>query len=135
VDDQFALARIDQACDTVTVGDYLEPLSIAALPASVADEAGAPNFADRGSVLFGADLRQVFGDGDVLAINRGSAHGVAAGSRFALYRDSQDGLPLGEVGEAVVVDVTESASRAVVVRVRDFVTAGDVAVMRAATKP
>ena len=86
-------------------------------------------------MLFGADLRNVFGDGDVLAINRGSAQGVTPGARFALYRDPQNGLPLSDLGDAVVIDVTEGTARAVVVRVRDFVSAGDVAVMRGPAQP
>jgi hypothetical protein len=131
VDDRFALARIDRACDVVMVGDYLEPITMPTIEAAAAS--GEPNFSDRASVLFGTDLRQSFGDGDVLAINRGSAHGVARGSRFALYRDRRNGLPLGELGEAIVVDVQEGTSRAVVVRVRDFVSSGDVAVMRGPT--
>ena len=130
VDDRFALARIDRACDVVMVGDYLEPITMPVIQAPTA--AGEPNFSDRASVLFGTDLRHTFGDGDVLTINRGSAQGVTRGSRFALYRDRQNGLPLGELGEAVVVDVQEGTARAVVVRVRDFVSSGDVAVMRAA---
>lgn len=133
VDDRFALARIERACDGVMVGDYLEPITMPTIQAVSA--AGAPNFADRASVLFGTDLRQVFGDGDVLAINRGSAQGVTRGTRFALYRDGHNGLPLGELGEAVVIDVTEGTSRAVLVRVRDFVSSGDVAVMRGPAQP
>jgi hypothetical protein len=133
VDENFALARIDRACDGVLVGDYLEPLALPALQAPAT--AGAPNFADRASVLFGPDLRNVFADGDVLAINRGSAQGVTPGARFALYRDPQNGLPLSDLGEAVVIDVTEGTARAVVVRVRDFVSAGDVAVMRGPAQP
>jgi len=35
----------------------------------------------------------------------------------------------------VVIDVTEGTARAVVVRVRDFVSAGDVAVMRGPAQP
>ena len=133
VDERFALARIDRACDGVMVGDYLEPITMPTIDAAA--PAGAPDFSDRASVLFGTDLRNTFGDGDVLAINRGSAQGVARGTRFALYRDRHNGLPLGELGEAVVIDVTEGTSRAVVVRVRDFVATGDVAVMRGPTQP
>jgi hypothetical protein len=133
VDDRFALARIERACDAVMVGDYLEPITMPTLQAPAA--AGAPNFSDRASVLFGADLRSIFGDGDVLAINRGSAQGVARGTRFALYRDGHNGLPLGELGEAVVIDVTEGTARAVVLRARDFVSTGDVAVMRGPSQP
>jgi hypothetical protein len=128
VDEQFALARIERACDYVLVGDYLEPLVLPALP--VVEKAGPPDFGDRGRVLFGPDLRTVFADGDLLAIDRGAIHGVAPGTRFALYRDPSNGLPLTELGEAVVIETGETASRAVIVRVLDVVTAGDVAVRR-----
>ena len=40
VDDRFALARIDRACDGVMVGDYLEPITMPTIQAASA--AGAP---------------------------------------------------------------------------------------------
>ena len=43
-------------------------------------------------VMFGRDLREDFGDGDVVAINRGSKDGVTPGTRFSLY-GSQGGSP------------------------------------------
>lgn len=133
VDERFALARIDRACAQVLVGDYLEPLALPSLPAAA--RAGEPDFADRATVLFGSDLRTVFGDGDLLAINRGTNQGVVPGTRFALYRDPQNGLPLSELGEAVVVEADENGSRAVVARAFDVVTAGDVAVRRQPAQP
>ena len=125
------------------VGDYLAPVALPALPAPSA--AGAPDFDDRAMVVFGRDLREVFGDGDILNINRGSSHGVTPGMRFALFHSpnadvlsharwrharsrARKGMPLSERGEAVVLDVTENTSRAVVVRVREFIQLGDTAV-------
>ncbi|MEZ5289189.1 MAG: hypothetical protein R2712_31170 [Vicinamibacterales bacterium] len=89
-----------------------------------------PDFDDRAHVLFGGDMRREFGDGDLVSIDRGASQGVVAGTRFALYRDPRNGLPLSELGEAVVVEVGETASRAVLVKVSDVVSAGDVAVRR-----
>jgi hypothetical protein len=126
IDERFALARIVKACDQVEVGDVLAPVQMTPLPAAAA--AGQPDFNDRAAVLFGRDLREVFGDGDVLSINRGSNHGITPGTRFALYHNPKNGMPLSERGEAVVLDVTETTSRAVVVRVREFVSIGDTAV-------
>ncbi len=144
IDEQFALARIVKACDQVQVGDYLAPVALPALPAPSA--AGAPDFDDRAMVVFGRDLREVFGDGDILNINRGSSHGITPGMRFALFHTPnrgmfyrmpgggmpdhvpEGGMPLSERGEAVVLDVTENTSRAVVVRVREFIQLGDTAV-------
>jgi len=133
VDERFALARVDRACDRVLVGDYLEPAVLPALPTAAA--AGAPDFDDRASVLFGPDLRRVFADGDLLAINRGTSHGVVPGTRFALYRDPHNGLPLSELGEAVVVEAGATSSRAIVEKVSDVVSAGDVAVRRQPAQP
>lgn len=133
VDANFAIARVSRACDHVRVGDYLEPLALQPIPAPAA--AGAPNFADRATVLFGRDLQQMFGDGDILAIDRGTAQGVTPGSRFAIYRDPRNGLPLTELGEAVVIDAGDNWSRAVVQRAFDVITGGDVAVLRGAAQP
>jgi hypothetical protein len=142
IDARFALARVVKACDQIEVGDLLEPAVIPALPAAAA--MGPENFDDRAMVMIGRDLREDFGDGDVLAINRGSKDGVTPGTRFSLYRVQQGGslyntvgtnLPMSERGEAVVLDVTETTSRAVLVRVRDVVHSGDVAVRRTAGKP
>ena len=144
IDERFALARIVKACDQVQVGDYLAPVAVPALPAPTA--AGAPDFDDRAMVMFGRDLREMFGDGDILTINRGSTHGVTPGTRFALFHSPErgtlyrmpaggaidhvpaKGMPLSERGEAVVLDVTENTSRAIVVRVREFIQLGDTAV-------
>jgi len=135
VDERFALARVESACDTVMVGDYLEPLSLPTLPTPA--DAGKPDFDERAAVLFGADRRETFGDGDVLTINRGTAQGVVNGARFAIYRDPKQGLrlPLVELGEAVVVDVSESVSKAVLVKVSDLVQVGDTAVPRGPAQP
>ncbi len=135
VNDGFALARVESACDTVNVGDYLEPLEMPTLPTAAGG--GTPNFDDRALVLTGVDRRRAFGDGDVLTINRGSSHGVAPGARFAIFRDPAQGfrLPLVQVGEAVVLEVRESISKAVLVQVTDRVESGDVAVPRGPAQP
>jgi hypothetical protein len=130
VDDRFALARVDQACDTVDIGDHLEPLVIPDLPAA-APAGGRANFADRAQVIFGKDRRLVFGDGDLFSIDRGTNNGVTPGTRVAIYRDRQNGLPLVEIGEAVIVETSADTSRAVLVRVSDMVQAGDIAVLKA----
>lgn len=142
IDARFALARVVKACDQVEVGDLLEPAVVEPLPTAAA--MGPENFDDRAMVMFGRDLREAFGDGDVLSINRGSKDGVTPGTRFSLYSVQrgtvlytvQAGtLPMSERGEAVVVEVGETTSRAVVVRVRDTVRSGDVAVRRTAGQP
>lgn len=128
--DQFnALAMVDYACDSIELGDYLEPYVEVVLPTS-ADPAGAPMFDDRANVLFGTDTRTTFGDGDTLSIDRGTVHGVKLGARFQIYRGKQYGLPLVYVADAVVMEQGELTSKVVLVRVKDVVEAGDVVVAR-----
>jgi hypothetical protein len=129
VDDLNALAVIDFACDGIEPGDYLEPFVDLVLP-TAAEPMGEPNFADRANILFGADQRWNFGDGDTFSIDRGTVHGVAAGARFAIYRDRKDGLPLVYVGDAVVMEQGELTSKVVLVRVKDLIQVGDVVVPR-----
>jgi hypothetical protein len=89
-----------------------------------------PDFSDRGSVLFGSDNRLIFGDGDITSIDRGTVHGVVPGSRYALYRDRKDGMPLVYIGEAVVLTTGESTSKVMVTKALDAISTGDVAVPR-----
>lgn len=131
VSEATSLAHVDFSCDSIEPGDYLEAYVQPELPASV-QPMGEPRFDDRATVLFGADRREIFADGDVLSIDRGTAQGVARGDRFSIYRDRQDGLPLFHLGEAVVVDPAEQTSKVVVVSVKDVIQAGDVVVARRA---
>jgi hypothetical protein len=128
IDEFNALADIDFACDSVEVGDFLEAYVEPVLPNAASGV--APDFSDRADILFGADNRVLFGDGDVLSINRGTVLGVVAGHRYAIYRDFRNGLPLTHVGEAVVLSAGEQTSKVVITTTRDAVRAGDVAVPR-----
>ena len=131
LDEVNALAQIDFACDPIETGDLLEQYLAPTLP-STATAMDAPDFSDRAIVLFGVDNRVLFGDGDVLSIDRGTLHGVVPGERFALYRDRQNGMPLVYVGEAVAMTTGEQTSRVVVTKALDGVQAGDLAVRRRA---
>jgi hypothetical protein len=77
IDEFNALAQIDAACDSIEIGDLLEPYVESQLPTS-ATAPHYPDFSDRANVLFGTDNRVLFGDGDVFSIDRGTAQGVAA---------------------------------------------------------
>jgi hypothetical protein len=126
-DQRFAIARVEYGCDEVAQGDYLEPYTETALPRPI--DGGTVDWDDRGRVLFGADRRELFGDGDVFSFDRGSEHGILNGARVVVYRDRHNGLPLIEIGHAVVVEVSARTSKAVVVKLRlDRVQAEDVVV-------
>ena len=123
-DHNFALARIDYACDTIESGDYLEPYVETMLPATMPFD-GPTNFSDLGRVLLGVDRRQSFAAGDFLNLDRGSARGATLGMRVAFYRDRRNGTPLVELGVGVVVEVSADSSKVVVQRALDEIRAGD----------
>lgn len=130
LDEVNAMAEIDTACDSIEPGDFLEPYTETVLPASAAAGDVAPDFGDRGNVLFGSDNRALLGNGDVLSIDRGTAQGTVPGARFAIYRDRRDGMPLFYLGEMVVLAVGEQTSKVVITRTVDGVEPGDVVVPR-----
>jgi hypothetical protein len=128
-DERFALARIEFACDAIEAGDYLDPFMDPVLPTAVAAD-GASNFVDMGRVLFGPDRRQQFGAGDLTNIDRGTAKGIGAGTRVAFYRDRQNGTPLVELGEGVVLDVAAESAKVVIVRAHEAIMSADYVVIR-----
>ena len=131
IDEFNALAQVDWACDSIEIGDFLEPYVETQLPAT-ATAPVYPDFSDRANVLFGVDNRVLFGDGDVFSIDRGTAQGVAAGNRYAIYRDFHNNLPLVYMGDAVVMTASEQTSKVVATAVVDGIQVGDVAVPRRA---
>jgi len=124
-----ALVEVDLACDSIEVGDMLEPYVEVALPTS-ATPMEVPDFTDRAQILFGADTRTMFGDGDIMSIERGTLQGVVPGMRYAIYRDLRNGMPLVHVGEAVVLQTAEQTSKVSVTRAIDAIQPGDIAVPR-----
>lgn len=131
VGEDTSLAKVDFSCDPIEPGDFVEAYAPPELPTAV-QPLGEPRFDDRATVLFGANRRETFGDGDVMSVDRGSAHGLAVGDRISLYRDRQNGLPLFHLGEALVVDLAEQTAKVVILTVSDVVQTGDVAVVRRA---
>lgn len=129
IDEINAMATVDFACDSIEIDDFLEPYVEAIIPADAAPSI-PPDFSDRGSVLFGSDDRGIFGDGDITSIDRGTLHGVVPGSRYALYRDRKDGMPLVYVGEAVVLTTYEATSKVMVTKALGAISSGDLAVPR-----
>jgi hypothetical protein len=132
VDQYNALANVDFACMPVMQGDYLEVYSEPPLPTS-ATPMIKPDFSDRAAILQGADSKVMFGDGDILSIERGATHGVVVGNRYAIYRDPRtgtEGMPLFYLADAVVTEVGPLTSKLVVVKSVDAVTIADVAVRR-----
>jgi len=154
IDENNALASIDAVCDTIEIGDFLEPAVDLTLP-TTAFPPLYPDFNDRANIIFGADNRVLFGDGDVFSIDRGTAHGVQTGHRYAIYRDFQPLkghkttmattmqygstvphiLPLVYMGDVVVMTVLEQTSKVVVTKAKDGIQVGDIAVPRRIMSP
>jgi len=121
------------ACDSIEVGDYLEPFALPAVP-TVSTDRSKPERDNYGRVMLGTDRRLSFGRGDFFMLNRGKDHGIEPGAAFVVYRDrKQPGNFLVEIAEAVAVDVKENRATLQVTLSRDAITVDDYVAMRKAT--
>ena len=125
VDDEMSLATISHACDTVEIGDYLEPFVLPQVPeaAKVRLKAERDSY---GHILGGLDGRRIFGVGDFVVVSLGSEAGVTPGMRFVFYRDKyQDQNFLFELGEATAQEVRPDSSTLRVTTSLDAIQLGD----------
>ena len=129
LDEIHAIANVDFACDAIEQDDYLTPYVEAVLPTPDATLA-APDFTERMQILPGVEGREMFADGDLFSIARGTADGVTAGDRFAIYRDRKDGRPLVHIGEAIVTDPSATSAKVLLLKTTDVVEITDLAVPR-----
>jgi hypothetical protein len=130
IDDEWSLATISHACDTIEVGDYLEAFTLPVVPTVSKDrpKAERDNYA---KVLVGADRRTSFGKGDYFVISRGSNQGVELGSQFVLYRDKKQAENfLFLIGEAVATEVKPEMSTVQVTLSLDAIRSGDYVAIR-----
>jgi hypothetical protein len=130
-DERYALAKVVRACDVIRPGDHLEPFAAPVLPTALGPN-GTPGYPDMAKIMFGTDLRQSFGNGDMFAIDRGSSKGLSAGTRVVFYRDIRRGGPLVEVGEGVAVAVTADTATVAATTVKDSLRSGDWVAIRGA---
>lgn len=129
VDKTMSLATITHGCETIDVGDYLEPFALPTVPA--VEEIRPAQKDNYGRVVIGNDRRRTFGKGDFMVVNRGSDHGVAPGARFVVYRDKLQAKNfLYDLGEAVAVDVKADTSTLLVTVSRDAFRDGDYVALR-----
>jgi hypothetical protein len=147
VDKTMSLVTVSHACDTIDIGDYLEPFSVPELTTPDPNPA-KPQKENYGHILTGADRRTMFAKNDFLTIDRGSDHGVTRGARVMVYRDKRrmetkrllavKELPdeivtpefLYEIGEAVVVDVKPEMSTVQILSARSALLTGDYVALR-----
>jgi hypothetical protein len=119
-----SVATIKEACDGVQEGDYLEPLVLPEPGAAVA--AGVPDFARPGRVLLGDDRRQLGATGSMMVLDRGTDHGVRAGQRLTIFRDTVDGTgPVITIGDAIVVSTQAESSLMKIQHSREAIQVGD----------
>ena len=130
VDQDMSLATITHACESVDLGDYLEPFALPTVP-EPSQLTGPPERDNYGLVLSGEDRRTQFGRGDYLLINRGSTQGVSPGARFVVYHNKKmPGNFLFQIAEAVAVDVKPDTATLHVLTAIDAIAAGDYVGMR-----
>jgi hypothetical protein len=130
VDDRLSLATVTHACDSIEVGDYLEPFALPTVPTAMA-ERPKPERDNYGRVLIGEDRRMTFGMGEFITLDRGKDHGIEPGSTFVVYRDKkQPGNFLMEIAEAMAVDVREDRATLKVTLARDAIVVNDYVALR-----
>ena len=147
VDKTMSLVTVSHACDTIDIGDYLEPFSVP-VPSTPDANPAKPQRDNYGHILMGLDRRTMFAKNDLFTIDRGSDHGVTLGARFMIYRDKRrmetkrllavKELPdtivtpefLFEIGEAVVVDVKPEVSTVKALSARSALLSGDYVALR-----
>jgi hypothetical protein len=130
VDDKMSLATITHGCDSIEIGDYLEPFKLPTLP-TPASRKPKPERDNYGHVLTGESKWTIFGQGDFVTVDRGTDHGVTAGAQFVLYRDKkQPENFLYDLGEAIAVNVGAGTSTLQITVSRDAIMAGDLVAIR-----
>jgi len=147
VDKTMSLVTVSHACDTIDIGDYLEPFA-APDPPTPDPHPAKPQKDNYGHLLMGVDRRTMFARNDFVTIDRGSDHGITLGARFMVYRDKRrtetkqlfaiKELPdeivtpefLFEIGEAVVVDVKPEVSTVQIMSARSALLLGDYVALR-----
>jgi hypothetical protein len=135
VDDEMSLATVTHACETIDVGDYLEPLVHRAMPAP-GPRTGKPERDNYGRVMTGVDFRRSFANGDFFILDRGVNFGITPGAQFVIYRDKKQADNfLYEIGEAVAVVVNAEWSTMRVTLARDEIHEGDHVSMRKPPAP
>lgn len=130
VEDTMSLVTVTHGCDTIEVGDYLEPFVLPQLPPT-SEVRSKPERDNYGEVLMGTDRRTSFGERDYVVINRGSQDGITPGMNLVFYRNTQrpDNF-LFNLGEAVVLDVQGTTATVIVTVARDAIETGDLVAMR-----
>lgn len=130
IEKEMSLATVVHACDSMEVGDYLEPFVMPTVTKPTA-EILKPERDNYARIMFGTDLRRSFGKGDYFIIDRGTNYGLQAGDRFVVYRDKRlyENF-LYSLGDAVAIEVKEETATLQVTVSRDAFMEGDYVAVR-----
>jgi hypothetical protein len=133
VNESTAIASVDQLCNGILITDYLDPFVPPAPPADAVrtETPGQPDFTAMARVRAGTEDRSTLGQGDFAMIDWGAERGLAAGTRFAIYRDvGIGGLPMVSIGEGIVISAVHNVALTRITRARDVVFVGDYVAIR-----
>ena len=124
-----AVAQITEACDTVLIGDYLEPFVIPSAPPPPPPQlVSGADYSRPARVILGDERRQQGGEGWVMVIDRGSDHGIRVGQPLTIFRYTIAGKmsgPIATLAEGVVIEVHPETSMMRINRSREAVEVGD----------
>lgn len=119
-----SIATVEEACDGIEQGDYLQPLVLPQADAPPTE--GVADFAHPGQIVLGDDRRQLGAAGSLMVVDRGSDHGVRAGQRLTIFRTTVDGTgPIISIGEAVIVSTQAESSLMRIQLSREAIQVGD----------
>jgi hypothetical protein len=125
VQDGSAIATITKVCDGIEEGDYLEPFVKPIVPPT-SNAAGEPDFTDPGHLILGDERRQMAAQGDMMVVDRGSDHGLRAGQRLTIFRNTAKGTgPVARIAEATAMVVRPETTVIRIDKSSDAVLVGD----------
>jgi hypothetical protein len=120
-----AVATISKVCDAIEEGDYLEPFLKPTVPSTAAGT-GDPDFSDPGRLVLGDERRQMAAQGDMMVLDRGSDHGLRAGQRLTVFRNTAGGTgPVARIAEATAMVVHPETTIIRIDKTTDAVVVGD----------
>jgi hypothetical protein len=131
VQENSAIAVVEQSCADIHAGDYLKPFEKVNVPLvvrrPVANRLTPPSGKLGLYVVDIASNASIAGEGNMVTIDAGSEAGVAPGNVFSIYRIVYPSVPTPRnvVGELTVVAVRERTALAKVTYSSDAVMVGD----------
>jgi LysM domain len=131
VQENTAIAVVEQACADIHAGDYLKPFEKVNVPLVLsrppANRLTPPSGKLDRYVVDIADDATIAGQGQILTIDAGSDSGISPGNVFSVYRIVYPSVPTPRnvLGEVTVIAVRERTATAKVTYSADAIMVGD----------